>query len=520
MAKRSVDIIVSAKDQASRQLAGIGRNVDTFGKKLGNLKRLAIGAFGGVAITRGIMDTVEAFGIQEQAERKLADALANLGTVSGRANEEMRAFAASIQRQTTIGDEAVLQMMALGASLGKLSGGALRDATRAAIGLSRALGTDTTAAMRLIARAAIGDTSQLARYGIKLSELMSPQEKFNELLRIGASNFNLARGEAQTMTGQIQQMKNSWGDAKEKAGEFFLNVFEGWKKIRNATNVVIFGGEDERITRQKQTLRDLRESFDDTFKRLAESRKASIKEMSASEQLAMLKKELALAEQLRSDALRITMERGKGGTRLQGMAYQAKEQIRKEIGMIEPRARAEAEAKLEAEKRKKTVEASRGLWLEVQKMRIEATKEGLDKELALLRAKQQAEWVAAKKQGMDLKLLREKHVLEAKAAIRKFDDEAAEEAKAAAEKAAAEAQKTVDAKERAAGVLASRAGVGAVEGRFLTRAPGQDAAMRTEQHTRQLVQIARNQERLAGEMVEKLSGSQMVQLIAAGVQNG
>ena len=280
------------------------------------------------------------------------------------------------------------------AALGKLSGGALRDATRAAIGLSRALGTDTTAAMRLIARAAIGDTSQLARYGIKLSELMSPQEKFNELLRIGASNFNLARGEAQTMTGQIQQMKNSWGDAKEKAGEFFLNVFEGWKKIRNATNVVIFGGEDERITRQKQTLRDLRESFDDTFKRLAESRKASIKEMSASEQLAMLKKELALAEQLRSDALRITMERGKGGTRLQGMAYQAKEQIRKEIGMIEPRARAEAEAKLEAEKRKKTVEASRGLWLEVQKMRIEATKEGLDKELALLRAKQQAEWVA------------------------------------------------------------------------------------------------------------------------------
>ena len=136
----------------------------------------------------------------------------------------MEAFAASMQKVTVLGDEAVLELASLGASLGKLSGQALKDATKAAIGLSAALGIDAISAMRLVSRAAIGDTATLARYGIKLSETLSPQEKFNELLRIGAQSFSLAEGQAKTFSGQVAQLGNAWGDVKEKIGEALMPV--------------------------------------------------------------------------------------------------------------------------------------------------------------------------------------------------------------------------------------------------------------------------------------------------------
>src|SRR5690606_38370605 len=115
--------------------------------------------------------------------------------------------------------------MSLGASLGRLSGEQLQEATRAAVGLSRRLKIDTTAAMRLVARAAVGDTAQLRRYGIVLEENLTPQEKFNELLNIGAESFVLAEGEAKTFGGRMQQVKNSLGDLMEDVGRQIAPAF-------------------------------------------------------------------------------------------------------------------------------------------------------------------------------------------------------------------------------------------------------------------------------------------------------
>ena len=231
MARKSqIDIVLKARDQASAKLGKVGRASRGLAGNLSSLKTLAAGLGVGIGVA-GIMQfarsSYEAFGRQEKATRRLSDALGLLGKMQRGTRAEMTGFAADIQKITTIGDEAVLEMMSLGSSLGKLSGESLKDATKAAIGLSKALGTDTTAAMRLVARAAIGDTSQLARYGIKLAEGMSAQEKFNELLRIGAGSFKLATGEAKTLTGQMDQLANSWGDAKEKAGGYFAEVAAG-----------------------------------------------------------------------------------------------------------------------------------------------------------------------------------------------------------------------------------------------------------------------------------------------------
>ncbi|HUW33109.1 MAG TPA: hypothetical protein VM223_15990, partial [Planctomycetota bacterium] len=240
--QRNVTVVIKGRNQASPVLRGITRDMKGMGSQLFSLKNMAMGVFGGFMITSLVRDSVRLFGIQEQAERKLADATKTLGAYSDAAMRDYKAYASEIQGMTTVGDEQVLQIMQLGASLGKLTGQQLKDATIASIGLSKALGIDTTAAMRLVARAAIGDTTMLTRYGISLDKTLSVQERFNELLKIGAQNFELAKGEAKTTTGQLQQFGNIIGDVKEDIGSLLGPVLvKGTEVLRKWGKQIIRG---------------------------------------------------------------------------------------------------------------------------------------------------------------------------------------------------------------------------------------------------------------------------------------
>jgi len=226
--RRSINIIVAAKDQSPAAFRGVERRLDMLKSRVFSLKNALVGALGGAAIGRILKDSVVAFGRQEEAVVNLTNSLALLGVQGQQATDDMVMFAKSIQEQTRIGDEAVLELAALGAGLGQLTGEGLKDATTAAIGLSRRLKVDTVSAMRLVSRAAIGDTSTLSRYGIKLDETLSAQERFNTLLVMGADAFSLAQGEIFTSAGRLDQMTNSVGDLQEKIGEALIPTMNRW----------------------------------------------------------------------------------------------------------------------------------------------------------------------------------------------------------------------------------------------------------------------------------------------------
>lgn len=222
MAKRNVDVIIRARDQASAKFKGIGVAAVGMGSMIRRAAGLAVAYFGGRAMIRGIQSSLEAWGKQELSLRKVHAALQLIG--QGDQVREMAEFASQIQKTTTYGDELVLEIMALGSAMGKLGGQDLKDATKAAIGLSKAYGLELVAAMRLVARARVGDTATLARYGIKLKEGLSAQQKFNQILEIGARNFALAEAETGTYAGKLQQMKNAIGDVKESIGAGLMPV--------------------------------------------------------------------------------------------------------------------------------------------------------------------------------------------------------------------------------------------------------------------------------------------------------
>lgn len=218
MATQAVDILIKARDQASATFGGVGRAANAMS---GILKNAAM-AVGGYLSARAILSfaqsSIQAFSEEQQAVNQLGAALDLLGKKTELSG--LLTFAAEIQRVSTVSDDAAMNLMKFGASIGGLSGDTLKQATIAAIGLSKAYGIDLQAAMLLVSKAAAGNTASMGRYGIVFKEGMTDAEKFNQVLEIGRQKFAMAEAETQTFAGRIAQLSNAWGDAKEQLGQY------------------------------------------------------------------------------------------------------------------------------------------------------------------------------------------------------------------------------------------------------------------------------------------------------------
>ena len=215
---QNVKIAINARDNASKHFKKAGMSARGFGSTIKGVAG-ALGAYlGARKLLSFAKESVQLFNVQDQAVQSLTDSLRLLKSESE--VPQMERFASQLQKLTTYGDEATLELMQLGVSMGHFTGDTLKSATVASMGLADALKIDTASAMKLVAKASTGDTGSLSRYGIVLDATMTKEEKFSELLRIGAENFEVSKGKTKTFGGMVTQLGNSWGDAKERLGSF------------------------------------------------------------------------------------------------------------------------------------------------------------------------------------------------------------------------------------------------------------------------------------------------------------
>lgn len=205
---------VIAQDEAAKRLDRIASAFKTVG----------VAALGMVAmkkVTGWAKDMTDAADVQTTVENQLAVALANVGKEAE--IETMKAYASQLQAVTRQGDEVTLAQMRLGVAMG-LTGERLKAAQTAAIGMSKAYDMSAETAMKLIGRANSGDFGGFKRYGIILDENATAQEKFNQVLSIGAGHFPLATAEADSFGGKLTQLANAWGDNKEQIGNWLSQM--------------------------------------------------------------------------------------------------------------------------------------------------------------------------------------------------------------------------------------------------------------------------------------------------------
>ncbi len=200
---------------------GVSRFQNSAKALRGTMIKLGVG-FGAVALFK---KSIAAFDEQERAVRSLDLALTALGDTNEQSRKNAARFASSVQRVTTIGDEAVLVLQSMAINIGKLSQVMSQQATKAAIGLSKSLGIDVRAAMLLVSRAAVGQTDTLTRYGIVIDKTKTKQEQFADVLQLGIKQFDLFAKKGLTVGEQLQQVNNSLGDFIELMGGGLAGAF-------------------------------------------------------------------------------------------------------------------------------------------------------------------------------------------------------------------------------------------------------------------------------------------------------
>jgi hypothetical protein len=228
MAKHAVDILIRARDEASRQFGIIGHAGLHMGSMLRKAATLIGFYFGAREIKRYVQESLRAYGEEEMAIQHLIDALFVLGPVSKETQKDMQKFADEIRRTTTLADHEILSVMTLGVTIGKLSGEALQKATIAAIGLSKGFGIPLETAMRLVSKGAVGISTGLKRVGIDIKGCKDEQSLYNKVMEIGTKNFTIAQGETKTYAGTVLQMRNALEQVRVTIGQALMPTFKKW----------------------------------------------------------------------------------------------------------------------------------------------------------------------------------------------------------------------------------------------------------------------------------------------------
>jgi len=201
---------------------------------------IAAGAIVGI-----IKKSIQAYGVQEQAEKKLSTAL-------GRTSSALLKQAAALQQVSVFGDEVIIGVQASIAAFTN-NEEAIKRATAATLDMAAATGMDLKAAGDLIAKTLGSSTNALSRYGIVVEGAVGSSERLDTLTKNIADKFGgQAAAAADTMAGKMTQASNAIGDAGEALGSVFIEpvtlaaqgiklLAEGLQSFINSVSAVDLG---------------------------------------------------------------------------------------------------------------------------------------------------------------------------------------------------------------------------------------------------------------------------------------
>lgn len=247
MADQKISIVIAARNMVAsgfRGVVGAAKNlraqvVASLAGVANVAKRVAasIGIIGAaaIAVTKKLVD---AYQVQAQAEAKLSATLRATGYAAGFTSNELKKYAAELQKTVGIGDEVTISMMGILASFKNIRGDTFKQATAAIIDMAANLGkagkgsADVEAAVIQVGKALndpIRGMAALGRVGIVFTgqqrkqitalqesgDLLSAQaiilrELQNEFGGVAKSMYEADSG--------LKRLSNSWGDFQEALG--------------------------------------------------------------------------------------------------------------------------------------------------------------------------------------------------------------------------------------------------------------------------------------------------------------
>ena len=212
------DYTVRFRERGGKKLENQTKKVNSSLKSFAAQAALAgASLFAAQGLIRGISSSIELFGIQEAAEKRLETAL-------GRTSQALLNQATALQQVTKFGDETIISVQASIAAFID-SEDQIKAATAATLDFAEATGMDLKGAGDLIAKTLGSSTNAMSRYGLEVTGAVGSSERLLSLTNAIADKFGgQAAAAAETSAGKIQQMKNAVGDAAEAFGELLVPI--------------------------------------------------------------------------------------------------------------------------------------------------------------------------------------------------------------------------------------------------------------------------------------------------------
>lgn len=209
--------------RTNKALNKIQRQFSTFGS---TMKGLAVGYLGAQLFRSIVKHTADA----DAAVAQLNATLKSTGGVVGYSSQELQDYASELQRVTTYGDEATVQMMSLLATFTNIRGPTFKQATEAVMDIATKMGTDLKSAAVQVGKALqdpIKGVTALTRVGVNFND--AQKETIKRLVETGRAaeaqqmilkELNVefggsARAARDTFGGALAGLQNAFGDLLE-----------------------------------------------------------------------------------------------------------------------------------------------------------------------------------------------------------------------------------------------------------------------------------------------------------------
>lgn len=178
------------------------------------------------AIAGPIGEMVDAFVAAEKAELGLANALRLRGEYTAEALEELKAFAAQLQRTTTVEDDHALTLLSTAKAYG-LSTEEAKKLLKAAAALEGSGIKGLDESFQMLLASTNGVTRGWKKMGIDAEALSQSQMKAAGVADLVIEKFDgMAEASAKSLAGMAKQADNAFGDLKEAVGQTFVEIFK------------------------------------------------------------------------------------------------------------------------------------------------------------------------------------------------------------------------------------------------------------------------------------------------------
>lgn len=238
-ANNTLEIVISARDEASAELSRLQGNLDKLKPVFKSMAVVGVAAFAGIAVA--VSKSIDAANEAALAQAQLGAVLKSTGGIAGVSADAAIKLSKSLEGVTTFSDEAVLSAENMLLTFTNIKSNIFPQATKTVLDMATALGTDTKEAAIQLGKALndpILGVTALRRVGVAFTEQQQEQIKTMVesghlleaqtliLKELGTEFGGSAAAKAATFAGHMEQLNNKFNDMQETIGNAFLPLLE------------------------------------------------------------------------------------------------------------------------------------------------------------------------------------------------------------------------------------------------------------------------------------------------------